>query len=86
MHIEQLESLEVKANLVTPILNEGKLFGLLVAHQCNQPRNWQDYEIRWVTQIATQVGFAVDNAKVLAASANIQTQAETERKWTHYFT
>ncbi|HHP7230795.1 MAG TPA: GAF domain-containing protein, partial [Xenococcaceae cyanobacterium] len=64
-YIEQLESLEVKANLVTPILNEGKLFGLLVAHQCAQPRHWQDYEIRWVTQIATQVGFALDNAKLL---------------------
>ncbi len=34
-YIEQLEDLEVKANLVTPILNEGKLFGLLVAHQCS---------------------------------------------------
>ncbi|MFM2312490.1 MAG: hypothetical protein RLZZ04_1766 [Cyanobacteriota bacterium] len=64
-YVEQLETLEVKANLVTPILNEGKLFGLLVAHQCSQPRNWQDYEIRWVTQIATQVGFALDNATLL---------------------
>ncbi|MGL4881985.1 MAG: GAF domain-containing protein, partial [Waterburya sp.] len=64
------ESLEVKANLVTPILNEGKLFGLLVAHQCNQPRNWQDYEIRWVTQIATQVGFALDNALLLKKLKN----------------
>ncbi|MGL6340436.1 MAG: GAF domain-containing protein, partial [Waterburya sp.] len=69
-YIEQLESLEVKANLVTPILNEGKLFGLLVAHQCNQPRNWQDYEIRWVTQIATQVGFALDNALLLKKLKN----------------
>ena len=51
--------------MVTPILNEGKLFGLLVAHQCSQPRNWQDYEIRWMTQIATQVGFGLDNASLL---------------------
>jgi methyl-accepting chemotaxis protein PixJ len=85
-YLEQLETLEVKANLVTPILNEGKLFGLLVAHQCKQPREWQDYEIRWVTQIATQVGFALDNAQILAASATIQTQAEKERAWTNYFT
>ncbi|HEY9771205.1 MAG TPA: GAF domain-containing protein [Coleofasciculaceae cyanobacterium] len=84
-YIEKLEELEVKANLVTPILNQGKLFGLLVAHQCSQPRHWQDYEIRWVTQIATQVGFALDNAQVLAASTTIQIQAERERKWTHYF-
>ena len=64
-YLEQLEKLEVKANLVTPIINEGKLFGLLVAHQCSAPRVWQPAEIRWVTQIATQVGFALDNAKLL---------------------
>ena len=67
-YIEQLENLEVKANLVTPILNEGKLFGLLVAHQCSDTRLWQDYEIRWMTQIATQVGFALDNAILLTKS------------------
>ena len=85
-YIEQLETLEVKANLVTPILNEGKLFGLLVAHQCSDTRLWQDYEIRWITQIATQVGFALDNAQLLAQSSIQQAQALTERKWTHYFT
>ena len=84
-YIEQLETLQVKANLVTPILNEGKLFGLLVAHQCSDPRHWQDYEIRWMTQIATQVGFALDNATLLAKSNTKQLQAETERKWSHYF-
>ena len=69
-YIEQLASLEVKANLVTPILNEGKLFGLLVAHQCSESRSWQDYEIRWITQIATQVGFALDNATLLKKIKN----------------
>ncbi len=56
-YIEQLEKLEVKANLVTPIINEGELFGLLVAHQCSDFRAWQEPEVRWVAQIATQVGF-----------------------------
>lgn len=64
-YLEQLEKLEVKANLVTPILNQGKIFGLLVAHQCSHPREWKQYEIRWVTQISTQVGFALDNAQSL---------------------
>ena len=85
-YIEQLETLEVKANLVTPILNEGRLFGLLVAHQCSDTRQWQDYEIRWMTQIATQVGFALDNALLLAQASTRQEQALTERKWTQYFT
>ena len=83
-YIEQLETLEVKANLVTPILNADKLF-VLVAHQCDRPRNWQDYEIRWMSSIATQIGFALDNAKVLAEFATVRDRAETEREWTYYF-
>ncbi len=85
-YIEQLEQLEVKANLVTPIINEGKLFGLLVAHQCSDFRKWQAAEIRWVAQIATQVGFALDNAKLLADAKRLQHQLENETKLTKYYT
>ncbi len=85
-YIEQLEKLEVKANLVTPIISEGQLFGLLVAHQCSDFRDWQQPEIRWVTQIATQVGFALDNAELLADAKQLQHQVEDESKWTEYFT
>ena len=85
-YIEMLERLEVKANLVTPILNEGKILGLLVAHQCDAPRIWQQLEIRWLTQIAAQVGFAIDNARLLADSAIIQKQQATEVEWTNFFT
>uniref|UniRef100_UPI0011778769 GAF domain-containing protein n=1 Tax=Calothrix rhizosoleniae TaxID=888997 RepID=UPI0011778769 len=70
-YIEQLENLEVKAHLVAPILNQGELFGLLVAHQCSQTRHWQEHEIRWFSQMAMQVGFALDNAKVLAEAGNL---------------
>ncbi len=62
-YIEQLEMLDVKANLVAPIIHEGKLMGLLVAHQCSETRVWKDLEIRWYQQIAIQVGYALDNAK-----------------------
>ena len=84
-HVEQLEKLEVKANLVTPVVSEGKLFGLLVAHQCSDFRDWQQNEIRWVTCIATQVGFALDNAKLLADAKQARQQVEDEKKWTEYF-
>jgi methyl-accepting chemotaxis protein PixJ len=85
-YIEQLEKLEVKANLVAPIINEGKLFGLLVAHQCDEPRAWQHYEVRWVAQLATQVGFALDNASLLASSDRVQQASQDEAQWGHYFT
>ena len=85
-HIEELEQLEVKANLVAPIINEGKLFGLLVAHQCSGLREWQQPEILWLTQIATQVGLALDNAQLLADAKRLRQQAEEERRWSGYFT
>ncbi|MGL4881742.1 MAG: GAF domain-containing protein, partial [Waterburya sp.] len=85
-YIEELEEIEVKANLVTPIINEGQLFGLLVAHQCSGFRNWQQPEIRWVAQIATQVGFALDNAKLLADAKQLQQQLANEAQLTKYFT
>jgi methyl-accepting chemotaxis protein PixJ len=85
-YIEQLEKLQVKANLVTPIVSEGELFGLLVAHQCSDFRQWQQPEIRWVTQIATQVGFALDNAELLANAKQLQQEVKAESQWTDYFT
>ncbi|OKH21578.1 chemotaxis protein [Hydrococcus rivularis NIES-593] len=64
-HLKQLEPFAVKANLVAPILKDGRLFGLLIAHQCSAPRNWQQSEIDFFTQIAMQVGFALDQARLL---------------------
>jgi methyl-accepting chemotaxis protein PixJ len=64
-HLKQLTPFLVKANLVAPILNNNQLFGLLIAHQCSGPRQWQPSEIDWFAQIATQVGFAMDHARLL---------------------
>ncbi len=83
-YIEQLEKLEVKANIVAPILNEGRLFGLLVAHQCSNPRQWQQIEIFWLAQIAKQLGFTIDNEELLASAKQIREEVEAESKWTEY--
>jgi methyl-accepting chemotaxis protein PixJ len=85
-YIEQLETLQVKANLVAPIVSEGKLSGLLVAHQCGETRTWEQDEIKWVTQIATQVGFALNNANLLVNAERLQQQAHRESQWAQYLT
>ncbi|MBW4612858.1 MAG: GAF domain-containing protein [Desmonostoc vinosum HA7617-LM4] len=64
-HINQLETFAVKANLVAPILKDEQLFGLLIAHQCATPRNWEQPEIDLFAQVAMQVGFALDHARLL---------------------
>lgn len=44
-HRDFLRELQVKANLVVPILTARGLWGLLVAHQCQSSYNWQPSEI-----------------------------------------
>ncbi|MBD2771576.1 methyl-accepting chemotaxis protein [Iningainema tapete] len=64
-YLGQLEPFAVKANLVAPILKDGHLFGLLIGHHCSAPRHWQQFEIDLITQIAMQVGYALDHARLL---------------------
>lgn len=90
-YIRQLESFAVKANLVAPILKDDQLFGLLIAHQCSGPRDWQQFEIDLFAQIATQVGFALDHARLLdqveqayqAAEATSNKQRQQQEVFQH---
>ena len=84
-YLEQLEKLAVKASIIAPIFHQEKLFGLLITHQCSEPRSWQKYEIDWVRQIATQVGLALDNAQVLVEQKNVLTQATIEAQWKQWY-
>nr|MDJ0569895.1 GAF domain-containing protein [Pleurocapsa sp. MO_192.B19] len=63
-HLEQLESLAVKASLIVPILQDDRLFGLLIGHQCKQPRQWEQSEIDLFAQLALQLGFALDRFRL----------------------
>ena len=85
-YIEQLEKLEVKANVVVPVIKEDQLFGLLVVHQCSDTRQWQQSEILWLTQVASQIGFALDNAQILADAQKLRQHVEQEKIWTEHFT
>lgn len=93
-HIKQLKAFAVKANLVAPILKDGHLFGLLIAHECSRTRDWQQWEINLFAQIATQVGFALDHARLLnqveqayqAASATSHEQRQQKEALQHQVT
>ncbi|MEH2259406.1 methyl-accepting chemotaxis protein [Nostoc sp.] len=64
-YIQLLEKFAVKGHLIVPILAQEKLLGLLIAHHCETPRVWQQAEIDLFQQIATQVGYALEQAKLL---------------------
>lgn len=73
-HCAILERLQVRANIVAPIMNNGKLFGLVCGHQCSGPRIWQDADTELFSQLAVQIGFAMDQASLLK-----QQEEATER-------
>jgi GAF domain-containing protein len=60
-----LEQFAVKAYLVAPILKNNELLGLLIAHQCSAPRNWQQEDIDLFAQLATQLGFAIEQVSLM---------------------
>ncbi|MBE7380080.1 MAG: GAF domain-containing protein [Leptolyngbya sp. SIO1E4] len=72
-HCAILERLQVQANMVAPLFVGDNLIGLLCAHQCSGPRRWDELEINFVKQVAIQLGFAVEQARLFS-----QTQALSE--------
>ncbi|NEP60177.1 MAG: PAS domain S-box protein [Symploca sp. SIO2G7] len=62
---EMLSKFGVRANLVVPILRREELWGLLIAHQCSEPRQWQDFETELLDQLADQVGIAIAQSQLL---------------------
>ena len=59
-----LAQFQVQAKLVVPILSQGKLKGLLVAHQCHNPRQWQKTEIQLLNQLSDRLGVALSQAEL----------------------
>ncbi len=55
-HKQLLTRLKIKANLVVPIVQNGNLLGLLVAHHCQQTYAWQEWESIYLTKFAEQIG------------------------------
>jgi len=58
-HLKVLTEFQIRANLVVPLLKGEKLWGLLCIHQCKYPRDWQQSEIEFVSQIAQNLEVAL---------------------------
>ena len=64
-YIRMLEQFSVKAQLIAPLLKNNQLLGLMIAHQCSEPRRWQQSEIELFTQLSTQVGFITEQVNLI---------------------
>ncbi|QKQ74747.1 EAL domain-containing protein [Nostoc sp. TCL240-02] len=63
-HVDLLRSLQIRANLVVPILQKERLWGLLIAHQCRNARQWQQSEINLFNQLAGQAAIAIQQSEL----------------------
>ena len=76
-YLEILEKIQVKAYLITPIFMGRKLWGLLVAYQHSTTRHWQPPEVSFFSQVAAQLGVAIQQANLLNRTQN-QTEKLTQ--------
>ncbi|MBD2494844.1 GAF domain-containing sensor histidine kinase [Nostoc sp. FACHB-280] len=60
-----LRANRVRAKLAAPIMFEEKLWGLLIAHQCDAPRQWNDNERNLLSSIAEQLAIAIHQSELM---------------------
>src|SRR5919199_1813906 len=63
-HVDFLVNFQVRANLVVPILQSEQLWGLLIAHHCCEPRQWQQFEVDLLTSLSTPIAIAIQQGQL----------------------
>jgi two-component system, OmpR family, sensor histidine kinase VicK len=74
--VEFTDQFDIKAKLIVPILQNlntlpagdatrNQLWGLLIAHQCSQPRCWDEFELELMQQLADQISIALAQSRLL---------------------
>jgi methyl-accepting chemotaxis protein PixJ len=64
-HRDNLEKLSIKASLIAPVMQHGKLIGLLCSHQCASVRNWEQEDIDLFAKLSSQLAFVLEQSAVM---------------------
>ncbi|MEH2001111.1 MAG: GAF domain-containing protein [Nostoc sp.] len=73
-HVTALEQIQARAYAIAPIFIGQQLWGLLAAYQNSAPRHWENSEVQFITQIANQLGVALQQAQL-----HNQTKEQTQK-------
>jgi methyl-accepting chemotaxis protein PixJ len=92
-HLEMLEDLQIRAMMVAPILQNGELTGLLCAQACEDARRWETQDVDLFAKLAIQIGYALDQAEMIADTERARQQAQAtanetvaeQRRWQEAF-
>ncbi|NEQ99641.1 MAG: GAF domain-containing protein, partial [Cyanothece sp. SIO2G6] len=80
-HIEILEQFCIRAYATVPIFVGATLWGVLGAYQHSGPRQWTQQEIKFLSQVASQLGFAVKQAELLADTRQKALELQQANNW-----
>ncbi|WP_008316527.1 ATP-binding protein [Leptolyngbya sp. PCC 6406] len=59
-----LHRVQIKAQILAPIMIRDQLWGLLIAHQCDRPRAWTAPECLFLQNIAEHLGVAIQQTEL----------------------
>ncbi len=76
--VKKLSEDQWEAFVSMPIVYQDKLVGVINV-QCKQPRKWKEPEIQLLQTIASQVGGAMKNAKLLTETQTLKEALETRK-------
>ncbi|WP_084554930.1 PAS domain S-box protein [[Phormidium ambiguum] IAM M-71] len=77
-HLEILTKLKIRANLIVPIVFNNKLWGLLCAHNCSEPRHWQPFEIESLQQLALKMAIAIEQSELYQQIKQLNEELELQ--------
>jgi methyl-accepting chemotaxis protein PixJ len=63
-HVGILQNFEIKACAIVPIFQKQRLWGVLCAYQHTEFRQWEEDEVKFLTQISHQLGEALEKAEL----------------------
>ncbi|MBD3884578.1 GAF domain-containing protein [Phormidium tenue FACHB-886] len=65
-HVDILERFEITACAIAPIFQGQQLWGVLCAYQHSSPRQWEEDEVKFLTQVSRHLGEALEKAELAA--------------------
>ncbi|MGL4379074.1 MAG: PAS domain S-box protein, partial [Microcoleaceae cyanobacterium] len=81
--VEFLKEIQVKAKIVVPIIQNEILWGLLISHQCDRARQWEEWEIELLQNTADQLAIAIQQSSLFEQlNTELAQRQKTEIKLT----
>ncbi len=66
--LKLMQQFQIQSKLIVPIIVNTELWGLLIAHHCQSPRQWQVRETQFLQRIAEHLAFAINQSELYSAS------------------